>query len=85
MKPGAQLQEILDSTYDLDYSVRVDTGQVERKKMRVFDAGLAQYVLDRFVPRRGGLPRDVPEIASRTLGAGQSDALKSLRVPIPVT
>ena len=46
----AQLQEILDSTYDLDYSVRVDTGQVERKKMRVFDAGLAQYVLDRFVP-----------------------------------
>ncbi len=46
----AQLQEILDSTYDLDYSVRVKTGQVERKKMRVFDAGLAQYILDRFVP-----------------------------------
>ena len=48
----AQLEYLLDATYDQDYSVSLDTGQPVRTKLRVYDPGLAQYVLDRFVPGR---------------------------------
>ena len=36
--------------YDVDYTVSLEKGKPVRKKMRVYDPGLAQYVLDRFVP-----------------------------------
>ena len=45
-----QLEYQLDATYDLDYTLSLDKGKPVRKKMRVFDPGLAQYVFDRFVP-----------------------------------
>ena len=45
-----QLEYQLDATYDLDYTISLETGKPVRKKMRVYDPGLARYVLDRFVP-----------------------------------
>ena len=46
----AQLEYHLDAMYDVDYTVSLEKWKPVRKKLRVYDPGLAQYVLDRFVP-----------------------------------